>query len=238
MSEPVQLFVPPRAWGIPNPSPFCVKVETWLRMAEVDYVPRLGNPMKAPRGKVPWIEHEGRAIADSQAIVAYLSERFGDLDAPLTPDQRHLSHLVRRTLEEATYFVTYHDRWLIPTNFAHVYPVFFGPYGVGGWIASKVVLRNVRRNLQGHGVARYSAEERTSAALADLDAVSHVLGGRSVFFGDRPTTVDAVVFGFLCQLLWTPFDGPVQRRVREDRTLVRYAEGLRERYWAEIPPLS
>lgn len=31
----VTLYQPPGAWGIPSVSPFCVKLETWLRMAGV-----------------------------------------------------------------------------------------------------------------------------------------------------------------------------------------------------------
>ena len=33
----ITLHQPPRAWGMPNVSPFCVKLETYLRMTGVEY---------------------------------------------------------------------------------------------------------------------------------------------------------------------------------------------------------
>ena len=38
-AEKVILHQPPAAWGLPNPSPFCAKLETYLRMAEIPFEP-------------------------------------------------------------------------------------------------------------------------------------------------------------------------------------------------------
>ena len=49
---PIKLFVFPRMFSIPNLSPFCCKMETWLRIADVPYeVVPTTDPRKAPRGK-------------------------------------------------------------------------------------------------------------------------------------------------------------------------------------------
>ena len=69
----IQLHQYPPMFGIPNPSPFCLKLETWLRMAKLPYeVVRVVDPRKDPKGKVPWIEDQGRTIADSAFIIDYL----------------------------------------------------------------------------------------------------------------------------------------------------------------------
>jgi Glutathione S-transferase N-terminal domain len=42
-------FIP--AWGLPDLSPFCVKLETYLRLAKIPYETQVGDPRKAPKKK-------------------------------------------------------------------------------------------------------------------------------------------------------------------------------------------
>ncbi|HEY1776058.1 MAG TPA: Tom37 metaxin N-terminal-like domain-containing protein, partial [Solirubrobacteraceae bacterium] len=100
------------AWGQPDLSPFVFKVETYLRMIGVEYRGVHGDARKAPKRKLPYIDHDGRRIADSTFIVDYLKEAFGDrLDAKLEPRQCALGMAVQSMLEEHFYFVLLYQRW-------------------------------------------------------------------------------------------------------------------------------
>ena len=55
----------PRAWDIPRLSPFCAKVETCLRMAELAYEVADAIPPTASRGKLPYLVDDGETISDS-----------------------------------------------------------------------------------------------------------------------------------------------------------------------------
>src|SRR5688572_3624090 len=92
---------------IPNLSPFCCKMETWLRLAQVPYeVVETRDPRVAPRKKLPFIEDAGIRIADSSLIVEHLSRTRGvDLDGSMSAPQRAIATLVKRTLEEHYAFV-------------------------------------------------------------------------------------------------------------------------------------
>src|SRR5829696_6683909 len=67
---------PTRAWGTPNLSPFCIKLETYLRIAEIPY--KLGKFSRgdAPKGKVPYIHLDGTFIGDSHLIIEELERRL------------------------------------------------------------------------------------------------------------------------------------------------------------------
>src|SRR4029078_2674909 len=107
------------AFGIPNPSPFCFKVENYLRMTGETYEIKSGNPQKAPKGKLPFIKDGGVVISDSAHIIEHLKKTRGDkLDKDLTPEQRALGHLIRRTMEEALYFSVVYARWVDDVGFA------------------------------------------------------------------------------------------------------------------------
>ena len=99
---PIKLFQFPRMFGIPNLSPFCCKLETWLRITRVPYeVVDTLDPRKGPKGKLPFIEDAGMRIADSSRIVDHLVKIRGvDPDGRLNTSERAIVLLVQRTLEE------------------------------------------------------------------------------------------------------------------------------------------
>ena len=69
----------PPALGLPNASPFCLKLELYLRMAGLPYRNRYTLELhKAPKGKLPWIDDDGVTLADSGLIIEYLKGRYGD----------------------------------------------------------------------------------------------------------------------------------------------------------------
>src|SRR5215471_2253017 len=99
---PIKLFQFPRMFGIPNLSPFCCKLETWLRIAGIPYeVVDTSDPRSGPKGKLPFIEDGGGRLGDSTLISEHLMKtRNVDPDAGLDASQRAVALLVQRTLED------------------------------------------------------------------------------------------------------------------------------------------
>jgi len=57
----IKLFQFAPAFGLPNASPFCMKLETYLRMAGLPFeLVNSGDVMKAPNHKLPYIHHDPR----------------------------------------------------------------------------------------------------------------------------------------------------------------------------------
>jgi glutathione S-transferase len=52
--------------------------------------------------------------------------------------------------------------------------------------------------------------------------------------GHRPTSVDAVVFAMLAQILTPFFDSPIRRRAESFPNLVAYAERMMAGYYPEF----
>lgn len=64
----------PGAWGLPSISPFCLKLDAYLRIADIPFRAVVdATPFKGPKRKLPWIEHEGKRIGDSGFIIEYVS---------------------------------------------------------------------------------------------------------------------------------------------------------------------
>src|SRR5687768_686806 len=82
-----------RPWGMPNFSPFCTKLETYLRMTRISHEIRDADLRKAPKGKVPYVDIDGKLIGDTRLIIDYLNRKHTNaLDSHLTPEQHAIGH--------------------------------------------------------------------------------------------------------------------------------------------------
>lgn len=87
-----------------NVSPPCLKLEAYLRMCKIPYESEYSFKMSS-KGKVPWIEYNGKSVADSNFIVRFLNEEFQvDPDAHLSVVEKAIAHTMLVTLEENTYW--------------------------------------------------------------------------------------------------------------------------------------
>ena len=228
------LYAPSGGWALPSISPFCVKLETWLRMAGLDYTRAAGNPAQAPKGKLPYIElPDGTKMGDSALIIRHLTETHGlQVGAPLSPEQSAIGHATCRMLEEGAYWWLVHERWASDAGWATYQPVFGSllPAGVR-WVAVPALRRSVLRSLRAQGTGRHTPDEIATIARADLDAVAGVLGPRDYLLGPQPAVADATAYAILVSVLDFPVDTPARTHLRQHPTLLAYVERMRARYW-------
>jgi glutathione S-transferase len=223
-------------WGIPNPSPFCLKVETWLRMVGLPYEARaIDGPPKSKAGKVPYIERaDGSVLWDSSVIIDTLTrERGVDLDRALSARDRAIGTLLQRTFEEDLYFTVLHERWVDDQNWPRVAQDYFGHFP---WALRKLVLPIVRRKViasaHGQGVSRLPEGQRIGKAKADLHAIAELLSDKPFFFG-QPSSYDAMAYGFLANVYASPLASPISDEARAHANLVAYCERMKKAYWAD-----
>lgn len=229
----IVLYQLPGAWGASSVSPFCIKLEAFLKLAEVPYQSAFGDPRKAPRGKVPWIDDEGTLIADSQRIIEHLVQRHRlTLDDHLTRDQKTHGHALRRMIEEGTYFSMVYGRWGDDTCWAAYKPVFDAllPPVIGGPIIW-MVRRQMLKQLYNQGTARHTPEEIYALANRDFGALSDALGDKPFLFGEAPSSFDATAYAFTISVTAFPADNPIKEFVMSRTNLVSYVDRIQKKYF-------
>ncbi|MPZ36542.1 MAG: glutathione S-transferase family protein [Rhizobiales bacterium] len=232
----IKLFQFPRRFGIPNLSPFCCKLETWLRIAGVPYeVVETLDPRKGPKGKLPFIEDAGVRIADTSIIIDHLVKTRGvDPDARLDDSQRAIALLVQRALEEHYAFVLAYTHLVRDEGLRHTRARFDAVPAIIRPLIFRIVQGKIKKMLWLQGTLRHSDEEIVESALRDWRAILTVMGDRLFFFGDEPTGIDAVVFGALATSLLTPIASPIRDFLKSQPACVAYAERMRARFFPEL----
>jgi len=238
--SPIKLFQFPRMFAIPNLSPFCCKLETWLRIAQIPYeVIDTADPRKGPKGKLPFIEDDGVRIADSSRIIDHFARTRGaDPDARLDDGQRSIALLVQRTLEEHYAFVLAYTHLLRDEGLRHTRSRFDSVPAIMRPLVSRMVQRQIRDLLWKQGILRHSDAEIVESALRDWRAVLAMMSGGPFFFGDEATGVDAIVFGTLATTVLTPIESPIRDFLRSQPGCLAYAERMRERFFPEFARAS
>jgi glutathione S-transferase len=234
--QPIKLFQFPRMFGIPNLSPFCCKLETWLRIANIPYeITDTPDPRRGPKGKLPFIEDAGVQISDTSLIVDHLVKTRGvDPDASLNARQRAIALLVQRTLEEHYSFIVAYTHFLRNEGWQHTRGRFESVPAIIRPLIGRFVRERVRDMLWKQGVLRHSDEDIIESALRDWRAVLAVMSNGPFFFGDKATGVDAIVFGALATSMLTPIKSPICDFLRSQRAFADYADRMCARFFPDL----
>lgn len=227
----IQLFQFPGYWGLSSASPFCIKMETYLKLAGIPYKSVVSyNLKKAPKGKLPYIIDGDKKIADSTLIIQYLkAHNTLDLDKDLTPEQIALATSIQRLCEEHLYWIMVYERWVVDSGWKVIKPVFFSK--LPKWLqlfAPNLIRKKLKNACFTQGIGRFTDEERFFLGKQDIDTIVTLLGSKPYFFGDKPTTIDATLYGFITPLLNTPIDFPLRTYANQIKTLTDYDQRMKK----------
>lgn len=236
----VYLYQFPRSKGIPSLSPFCLKLETWLRMADIPYenVP-CGYNTRSCEGTLPFVELDGKEHPDSSLAIRDLTEAFSkeSMEGHLNEEQRATSRafiamtelsllqsLTRIRIVEKLGEMT---KQLPDKAFGILTPFWI-------WFYKQFMGPKMRDVLKVIGIGKHSRDEIIYIGNEDLRAISHYLGSKHYFTGFKPTRVDAALFGVLAQIVYAPYDLPQKTLIMDELPkLKEYCDRIKGRYWPD-----
>ncbi|KAI9808885.1 MAG: hypothetical protein M1827_007160 [Pycnora praestabilis] len=244
-----------------NWSPFVNKLQARLRFASTSYDVKSCSLSQAPKGKIPYVGFSERS-SGSGDISAVPSRYVGDTgfiikqlvetqDLPNLND--NLSNVdlaqdlgLRALLEDKVYFMQMRDRWLSDDGFYKMRdegPLATIPYPLR-LVVGMIVYRKILQALHGQGVGRYSTDEvdilRNEAWAIISDFLSNSRNGTGAnrpqwaLGGEKPTELDATLFGFLSAVLTCPANSDSQKTVRSHPILLEYAGRIHDAYFPDF----
>ncbi len=230
----ITLYQFSRAWDIPNPSPFCMKLEGYLKLGGLPYaVKELNDPRKAPKGKVPFVKIDKQFIGDSEHIYEFLrSHQAIDLDLDLTLEQKAIHHAMITMCDESLYFALMYSRWVDDTNWETLRNTLFeGIPALVRPLVTHQIRKKIQADLIAQGMGRHNSAEVYLNGSGHIDALAHYLGSKRWFGGDQPVRLDVVAVSYLVNILLPPIQSPLKNTVNQHSNLVALAQlGLKEIY--------
>ncbi len=233
----IELFQPPPGFNVPNPSPFCVKLEILLKMSGLPYEITIeGNPRNGPTGKIPYIKDGDKCMGDSGLIQNYLEEHYKiDFNKGLDDEQKAISLAFTRLIDEHLYWVLVYARWMEDENWKPLKKRFFGglPFPMNILIA-RMARKDLAQSLHGHGIGRHSRTEIYAMGAADIKACADFLGDKDFAFGAEPTALDATLYGHIGGIIDPPFPSPLKDAALSHDNLIAYCQRMRARFFPDL----
>ncbi len=220
--------------GVRNPSPFCLKLETYLRMAGLPYETDCNADVrKAPKKKLPYIQDGDTTVADSNFVVDYLKKKYGDpLDEHLSQLEKGISLAFHRLLEENLYWILVYSRWAEDDNWAVIRNIYFSDLPpVLRSVVPAMVRRDTLSHLYGHGMGRHSRAEIYQIGERDITALSGFLSDKPFLMGEKPTSLDASGYGFLANILRMELPSPLTDYCVQFENLKEYCNRMESIFW-------
>jgi glutathione S-transferase len=221
------LFSYPGLFGVADNNPFGLKVFAFLRLCGLPFRhEHVIDTAAAPRGQLPYLLDGEQKIGDSDAIIAHLIRRDAlPIDDGLTAAQRDTHLLVRRTLDDL-YWVMSYSRWKDDRFWPLFRDAFLAAYPSATAKALEAARDYNARRYHFQGIGRYEPEAAYARGLADLDVLARLVPAAGFVFGAVPCSLDAALYGAVANIHYFEIETPLRRCVAGHPALVAHCRSI------------
>ena len=227
----ITLYSYPQLFGLPDNNPFGLKVDTFLRLAQIPYKQEhILDTKNAPRGQLPYLIDNGEVITESNNIINYLSTQYEvAFDDALTLSQQQMHFLITRMLDNHLYWIMSYSRW----QDDNVWPLFKAEFLKQVPQLTDEKLEQIKsynkQKYQYQGVGKYTVNAIYEAGIADLLSIGNLLQNKPFLFGKQIKAIDACCYGFLANIFYFEIDTPLKKCINAHPHLKNYLGRIRER---------
>jgi glutathione S-transferase len=223
----ITLFSYPGLFGVADNNTYGLRVFAFLKLCGVIFKhEHIFDATRAPRGQLPYIDHDGEILGDSDTIIAYLIKTLDlPIDRGLTPSQRNMYLLVRRTLDDL-YWVMSYSRWKDPDFWPQFRDAFIREHPTVQLAALEKAREYNIQKYHYQGIGRYAPDAAYERGVADLGALTALVPTSEFIFGREPTSIDAAIYGSIANIYFYEIDTPLRKFIASHSNLVRHCNAL------------
>ena len=228
------LYSYPSLFGVADNNGYGLKVYAFLCLADVPFRhEHIFDASKAPRGQLPYIVDGNDTVGDSETILGFVTQRYRlTIDAALNPMQRTTNLLITRMLDDL-YWVMSYSRW----QDERFWPAFRAallrehPSLTDEGLAKAKAFNHQRYHYQ--GIGRFDPDAAMARGVADLETLAALIPSHGYLHGDKPTSIDAAIYGFIANIYFYDIDTPLKQFVAAHENIVRHCRAIHEAVMVE-----
>ncbi|WKX98800.1 hypothetical protein Q1695_014022 [Nippostrongylus brasiliensis] len=229
----VYLYQFPRSKTVPSLSPYCLKVETFLKAHNIPYEVVTTTMGRSKYGLLPFVELNGEHIADSQIILDRLSQHF-NVKPLSSPRDEAMARAVDRMCDNHTSMLQYKfkvvenpsDSYIITALQDMKYPTWL--IALGAPLLSKFLKCKLSKRIKS-SIGDFSVEDCKDLLKRDYDAYRDLLGDGKFLFGDEITVADCTLFSHLATTIYLPVENYAKDLLKEQYpSLIAFCERVKE----------
>ncbi|XP_062621655.1 metaxin-1-like [Saccostrea cucullata] len=199
-------------WGLPSIDYKCLAVKAYCKFSgiPVKVIPR-SNPLRSPSGKLPVFKDGDTVKSDVISIYNYLKEQNCGNDVSLSrriqADNKAFVHFLEEKLKPAFLHSWWVDAQAYTETTRPLYARMCGfplslyvPQKMMSSATDSVYTPLTKPDLTEQEIDKLIYKE----AKECINHLSYKLGEQDFFFGDIPTSLDAMVFGYIAPLIKGP----------------------------------
>jgi glutathione S-transferase len=223
------LYSYPGLFGVADNNGYGLKVFAFLKLAGLPFHhEHIFDASKAPRSQLPYIVDGNDTVGDSDTILAYVTKKYRlTLDAALTEAQRTQNLLITRMLDDL-YWVMSYSRWKDERYWRTFRDALLREHPN---LTDEGLTKAKEYNAQRYhyqGIGRYDPDAAMARGLADLAALATLIPARSYVHGEKPTGIDAGIYGFIANIYFYDIETPLKRFVVAHDNMVRHCRAIHE----------
>uniref|UniRef100_A0A182PF28 Metaxin n=1 Tax=Anopheles epiroticus TaxID=199890 RepID=A0A182PF28_9DIPT len=246
----MEIFVYRGEWGLPSIDYECSRLLAYLKFSSAKVTVNYnGNPFSSPNGMLPYMITDGRKIAGYGRIVEHLSavgigppavnhtESGGDESQQATQINGYMQY-VQENLHPYFMYMLWGDPKNVDTTrtvYAKRIPIPFNFYCPRKYV---LLTNDITQSLAGFSledsIEFHDVSEFQHNAKTCLNWIATRLEESRWFTGDRPTEVDALLYGYLSVLLKLTLPNNVlQNHIRQCPKLMQFVDRTTATYFAK-----
>ncbi|XP_053695767.1 metaxin-1 homolog [Sabethes cyaneus] len=240
----MELYVYLGEWGLPTIDSECAKMLAYLKLADAKVTVNFkGNPFSSPNGMLPYlVTEQGKKLAGYNRIVEFLQSKGFDANAQLE-DQSYMviNGCIQYVVENLSPFFMY-NLWGDPKNldttralYAKRIPIPFNFYCPRKYLLkTNEITQTLAGFVLDDSVELHDVKDMLLNAKKCINWVSEKLSENQFFFGDTPSEVDAILYGYLSVILKLKLPNNVlQNHLKQCPNLVKFVDRMTTIYFAK-----